>query len=272
MICPVEIAREMSALRAVRLGDHGKRGVLLEGRDLKTSDLSRRQRLSFLRLKIVIPLSLPSRIFSCLLGQPKRIGGPKLGGHIPSRPVLTLKRSKVSTSTSRCTSILHPPDNTKANPVVDFLSSADFSAANSTPSSLHSARESFLFRFHRRFFRWRAGVLKLKPRLGQNSFRRMPLLGTPTLTAGLRLVFGAHAGLPSVLRSSCQFSTGPAPSQGVLVRRLRRCLVPAGGVVTMRPLIVHASSKSLTDMPRFVLHMEYAADLIIADQLELALA
>jgi hypothetical protein len=40
----------------------------------------------------------------------------------------------------------------------------------------------------------------------------------------------------------------------------------------MRPLIVHASSKSLTDMPRLVLHMEYAAGLVIADQLELALA
>jgi hypothetical protein len=120
--------------------------------------------------------------------------------HIPSRPVLTpetLEGEHVHTA-------LHfdpaPPDNPKANPVVDFLSSADFSAANSTPSSLHSAREFFLFRFHRRFFRWRASVLKLKPRLRQNSFRRMPLLGTPTLTAGLRLVFGAHAGLPSVLR------------------------------------------------------------------------
>ena len=33
MICPVEIAREMYALRAVRVGDHGKHGVLLEGRD-----------------------------------------------------------------------------------------------------------------------------------------------------------------------------------------------------------------------------------------------
>jgi hypothetical protein len=172
-------------------------------------------------------------------------------------------------ATSRCTSILHPPGNTKANLVVDFSLFGDFSAANSTPSNLYSAREFFLFRFHRRFFRWRASVLKLKPRLRQNAFCRMPLLGTPTLTAGLRLVFGAHAGLPSVLRSSCQFSIGPAPSRGVLVRRLRlsRSRRRSGCDAA---LIVHASSKSLTDMPRLVLHMEYAADLVIADQLELA--
>jgi hypothetical protein len=40
----------------------------------------------------------------------------------------------------------------------------------------------------------------------------------------------------------------------------------------MQPLIVHASSKSLPDMPKLVLHMEYAADLVIAGQTELALA
>src|SRR5271167_3690731 len=33
MICPVEIAREMSALRAARVGDHAKHGFLFEGRD-----------------------------------------------------------------------------------------------------------------------------------------------------------------------------------------------------------------------------------------------
>jgi hypothetical protein len=33
MICPVEIARDMSALRAVRVGDHAKHGLLPEGRD-----------------------------------------------------------------------------------------------------------------------------------------------------------------------------------------------------------------------------------------------
>ena len=32
MICPVEIARDVSALQAARVGDHGKHGFLLEGR------------------------------------------------------------------------------------------------------------------------------------------------------------------------------------------------------------------------------------------------
>ena len=33
MICPVEIAHEMSALRAARIGDHAEHGSLSEGRD-----------------------------------------------------------------------------------------------------------------------------------------------------------------------------------------------------------------------------------------------
>ena len=33
MICPVEIARDMSAWRAVRIGDHAEHGSLSEGRD-----------------------------------------------------------------------------------------------------------------------------------------------------------------------------------------------------------------------------------------------
>src|SRR5664280_2900657 len=33
MICPVEIASDLSALRAARVGDHAKHGFLLEGRD-----------------------------------------------------------------------------------------------------------------------------------------------------------------------------------------------------------------------------------------------
>jgi hypothetical protein len=74
------------------------------------------------------------------------------------------------------TSILRPLDITTANPQLESLSAAGFPAANSTPSNLQSAAVLFLFLFHRRFFRCRAKVLKLKPRLLQNSFCRMPLL------------------------------------------------------------------------------------------------
>jgi ectoine hydroxylase-related dioxygenase (phytanoyl-CoA dioxygenase family) len=50
------------------------------------------------------------------------------------------------------------------------------------------------------------------------------------------------------------------------------CLVPRGGVLVMRPLIVHASSKSQSGNPRRVLHVEYAASDGIADGLKLAIA
>jgi ectoine hydroxylase-related dioxygenase (phytanoyl-CoA dioxygenase family) len=50
------------------------------------------------------------------------------------------------------------------------------------------------------------------------------------------------------------------------------CCVSQGAVLAMRPLIIHASSKSQTDSPRRVLHIEYAETGVIADGLELALA
>jgi ectoine hydroxylase-related dioxygenase (phytanoyl-CoA dioxygenase family) len=50
------------------------------------------------------------------------------------------------------------------------------------------------------------------------------------------------------------------------------CVVPQGGVVAMRPLIVHASSKSQVENPRRVLHIEYAASPVIADGFTLAIA
>ena len=50
------------------------------------------------------------------------------------------------------------------------------------------------------------------------------------------------------------------------------CLVPRGGVLAMRPLVVHASSKSHSAVPRRVLHIEFAASLAIADGLKLAIA
>jgi len=47
------------------------------------------------------------------------------------------------------------------------------------------------------------------------------------------------------------------------------CLVPRGGVLAMRPLLVHASSKSGSTVPRRVLHIEYAASASIARPFEL---
>jgi ectoine hydroxylase-related dioxygenase (phytanoyl-CoA dioxygenase family) len=49
-------------------------------------------------------------------------------------------------------------------------------------------------------------------------------------------------------------------------------IVPQGGLLAMRPLIVHASSKSQVENPRRVLHIEYAASPVIAEGLTLAIA
>jgi hypothetical protein len=48
------------------------------------------------------------------------------------------------------------------------------------------------------------------------------------------------------------------------------CLVGRGGVLAMRPLLIHCSSKSQTENPRRVLHIEYAAVQPIAEGFELA--
>jgi len=50
------------------------------------------------------------------------------------------------------------------------------------------------------------------------------------------------------------------------------CVVPKGGVVAMRPLLVHASSKLHADAARRVLHIEYTASDSIVKPLELAVA
>jgi hypothetical protein len=50
------------------------------------------------------------------------------------------------------------------------------------------------------------------------------------------------------------------------------CLVRRGGVVAMRPLLVHSSTKSKAEIQRRVLHIEYAASEFVDAGLELALA
>jgi hypothetical protein len=50
------------------------------------------------------------------------------------------------------------------------------------------------------------------------------------------------------------------------------CVVPAGGLLAMRPLIVHSSSKSQSQAPRRVLHIEYTTTRYMGSGLELAIA
>jgi ectoine hydroxylase-related dioxygenase (phytanoyl-CoA dioxygenase family) len=48
------------------------------------------------------------------------------------------------------------------------------------------------------------------------------------------------------------------------------CLARRGGVLAMRPLLVHGSSKSQIQVRRRVLHIEYAAKVVFGEGLELA--
>jgi ectoine hydroxylase-related dioxygenase (phytanoyl-CoA dioxygenase family) len=48
------------------------------------------------------------------------------------------------------------------------------------------------------------------------------------------------------------------------------CCVPRGGVIVMRPLIIHSSSKARTEKSRRVLHIEYADSLDLSDSVRLA--
>lgn len=50
------------------------------------------------------------------------------------------------------------------------------------------------------------------------------------------------------------------------------CVVPRGGILAMRPLLIHASSKSRGKNPRRVLHIEYASSQITHGNLQLAIA
>ena len=48
------------------------------------------------------------------------------------------------------------------------------------------------------------------------------------------------------------------------------CVTPAGGVVAMQPLTVHASSKVQVDQPRRVIHIEYATGVSLDHEITLA--
>ena len=77
----------------------------------------------------------------------------------------------------------------------------------------------------------------------------------------LKVIPGSH--VHGVLSDSAvldRVSRGPAVE----------CLTPRGGVLAIRPLIIHASSKAVCGTPRRVLHIEYAASLHLARGIRLA--
>jgi Phytanoyl-CoA dioxygenase (PhyH) len=78
----------------------------------------------------------------------------------------------------------------------------------------------------------------------------------------LRVLPGTHAG--GVL-------THDEIQQRVSTIAPVECLASAGAVVAMRPLVVHASSKTVDSQPRRVLHIEYAARLHLGVGLDLAI-
>jgi hypothetical protein len=69
-----------------------------------------------------------------------------------------------------------PPGSTTASPQLGSRCFGDFLAANSTDTNRPAEETGLRLLFQRRFFRWRSSVLKLKPRLRQNSLLRIPLL------------------------------------------------------------------------------------------------
>ncbi len=77
----------------------------------------------------------------------------------------------------------------------------------------------------------------------------------------LRVVPGSH--LAGVL-SDEQVKEVVMANEGV------ECCVPQGGVIAMRPLLIHCSSKAETDCPRRVLHIEYVDCLDLARGMQLA--
>lgn len=79
----------------------------------------------------------------------------------------------------------------------------------------------------------------------------------------LRVIPGSH--LAGVL-------TDEEVAQRARTSHFIECPVPLGGVLAMRPLLIHSSSKSRIAAPRRVLHIEYADALQLAEHIRLAIA
>ena len=97
------------------------------------------------------------------------------------------------------------------------------------------------------------GVVALRVHLDPSGLRNGPL----------RVIPGSHS--RGVLSDA---------AISVLVREIQpfACVVPRGGVLAMRPLLVHSSSKAAGSRPRRVLHVEYTANMVLGPGREIAAA
>ncbi len=91
---------------------------------------------------------------------------------------------------------------------------------------------------------------------------RIHLDASTSLNGPLRVIPGSHS--RRLTDAEVDFSRKGKPEI--------ECLVGKGGVIAMSPLILHASSKAVTDEPRRVLHIEYATSLELSPGVTLAIA
>jgi ectoine hydroxylase-related dioxygenase (phytanoyl-CoA dioxygenase family) len=92
---------------------------------------------------------------------------------------------------------------------------------------------------------------------------RLHLDDSTPLNGPLRVLPGTH--ILGVL-------TDDQVAKTVIEQRAVECVVPRGGLLAMRPSIIHASSKSQSPESRRVLHIEYAASAELGGGLQLAIA
>jgi ectoine hydroxylase-related dioxygenase (phytanoyl-CoA dioxygenase family) len=92
---------------------------------------------------------------------------------------------------------------------------------------------------------------------------RIHLDASTTDNGPLRVIPGSH---------SAGLLTDAAVRDFAKTHTAIECLVPQGGVLAMRPLLIHASSKARTSEPRRVLHIEYAESLDLGPGVRLAVA
>jgi ectoine hydroxylase-related dioxygenase (phytanoyl-CoA dioxygenase family) len=92
---------------------------------------------------------------------------------------------------------------------------------------------------------------------------RVQLDGSTRENGPLRVIPGSHA--LGVLNDEEVFGI-------VRWQEQVECIISRGGVLAMRPLLIHASSKARTDEHRRVLHIEYAESLTLDGNIRLAVA